>query len=135
MNATEDGASYECVVINDAGYDVAITNLYVRPFIVEHPEDMEPQTGDNITLSCRAEGFPYPSQYRWQKLNTAKNKFEYVTGADGNVLELGPIQFDDFGRYRCCATAPVIDEETCSNTATVTGECTPTSSGECSESQ
>ena len=77
INATEDGGSYECVVINDAGFGVATANLYVRPIIVEDPVDMEPSTGDNITLSCRAESFPYP-EYRWEMMNPDTNMFENV---------------------------------------------------------
>ena len=119
INATEDGGSYECVVINDAGFGVATANLYVRPIIVEDPVDMEPSTGDNITLSCRAESFPYP-EYRWEMMNPATNMF--VTVGSSNVLELNMIQFSNFGMYRCCANAPTINEEMCSNNATVTGE-------------
>ena len=121
ITATDDGGSYECVVINDAGFGVATGNLYVRPNFIEHPMDMEPSTGDNITLSCRAESFPSP-QYRWEMMNRTTNMFEPVTGATSNVLELDSIEFSDFGMYRCCATAPVINEEMCSNNATVTGE-------------
>ena len=121
INATEDGGSYECVVINDAGFGVATANLYVRPIIVEDPVDMEPNTGDNITLSCRAESFPYP-EYRWEMMNPDTNMFENMPGAISNVLELNMIQFSDFGMYRCCANAPTINEEMCSNNATVTGE-------------
>ena len=121
ITATEDGGSYECVVINDAGFDVATGNLYVRPNFVEHPMDMEPSTGDNITLTCRAESFPSP-QYRWEMMNRTTNMFEPVTGATSNVLELNSIEFSNFGMYRCCATAPLINEEMCSNNATVTGE-------------
>ena len=119
VTAAADGGSYECVVLNDAGSGVAVTNLYVRPLIMEHPMDQEPRTGDNITLSCRAESFPYP-EYHWEKLNNMM--FERVTGADSNILELKTIEFNDFGTYRCCATAPRINERACSNNATVTGE-------------
>ena len=121
ITATEDGGSYECVVINDAGFDVATGNLYVRPNFVEHPMDMEPSTGDDITMTCRAESFPSP-QYRWEMMNRTTNMFEPLTGATSNVLELNSIEFSNFGMYRCCATAPLINEEMCSNNATVTGE-------------
>ena len=120
VTAAADGGSYECVVINDAGTGVAVTNLYVRPLIMEHPIDRSASTGDNITLSCRAESFPYP-EYHWEKLNNSM--FERVPGADSNMLELNTIEFNDFGTYRCCATAPQINERACSNNATVTGEC------------
>ena len=121
VNATEDGGRYECVVINAAGSSDQTVTLNVRPNFIEHPMDMEPSTGDNITLSCRAESFPSP-QYRWEMMNRTTNMFEPVTGATSNVLELDSIEFSNFGMYRCCATAPVINEEMCSNNATVTGE-------------
>ena len=60
INATEDGGSYECVVINDAGFGVAIANLYVRPIIVEDPVDMEPSTGDNYHSELSSRELPLP---------------------------------------------------------------------------
>ena len=121
INATENGGVYECVVLNDAGFDVERSMLYVRPLIVEHPMDHLVMNGSNITLSCRAESFPYP-EYRWEMMNPDTNMFENMPGAISNVLELNMIQFSDFGMYRCCANAPTINEEMCSNNATVTGE-------------
>ena len=123
VNATEDGGIYECVVINAAGSDTTTVTLNVRPNFIEHPMDMETNTGDNITLTCRAESFPSP-QYRWEMMNRTTNMFEPVTnGATNNVLELNSIEFSNFGMYRCCATAPdPVNVELCSNNATVTGE-------------
>ena len=122
VNATEDGGLYICVVLNAAGHGLTSVPLYVRPNFIEHPMDMEPSTGDNITLSCRAESFP-PPQYRWEMMNRTTNMFEPVAGATSNVLELNSIEFSDFGMYRCCATAPSpVNAELCSNNATVTGE-------------
>ena len=116
VNATEDGGIYRCFVINAAGSDSQPVTLNVLPNFIEHPMDMETSTGDNITLSCRAESFP-PALNRWEKMNRATNMFEPVTGATSNVLELNSIEFSDFGMYRCCATIVI-----CSNNATITGE-------------
>ena len=122
VNATEDGQFYLCAVLNAAGLGSSPGVLFVRPNFIEHPMDMEPSTGDNITLSCRAESFPSP-QYSWEMMNRTTNMFQPVTGATSNVLELNSIEFSNFGMYRCCATAPApVNVELCSNNATVTGE-------------
>ena len=121
VNATVDGASYECVVMNDAGFGVAITNLYVRPIIVEHPKDMVAHTEDNVTLSCHAESYSYP-KYQWQKYNTTSQSYNTLLGENSNILEFNEVQFSDYGVYRCVATAPVINAVAYSNNATVTCE-------------
>ena len=121
VNATEDGAMYECVAINDAGFDVARSIVYVRPLIVEHPQDQLTSAGANFTLSCRAESFPYP-QYQWQKYNTTSQTYQSLPGENSNVLEFNQVQHSDYGVYRCVATAPVINAVAYSNNATVTGE-------------
>lgn len=120
INATEDGGSYECVVMNDAGFDVAVTNLYVRPIIVKHPQNVEFTSGEQINLSCQAESFPYP-EYRWRMLNTHTNlQFEDIRSQINSDLMLNASHLN-FGIYLCCANAPVINEEACSDNATVTG--------------
>ena len=113
---------YECVATNDAGFGVGRSILYVRPIIVEHPEDQLRFYRDNFTLSCRAESFPYP-KYQWQKYNTTSQSYDTLLGENSNVLEFNQVQFSQYGVYRCVATAPVINAVAYSNNATVTGEC------------
>ena len=122
VNATEDGGSYTCVVVNQAGFDTASVVLYVRPLIVEHPQDQLTSVRENFTLSCRAESFPYP-EYYWEKYNTTSQTYQPLPGESSNVLEFNEVQFSDYGVYRCVATAPVINVVAYSNNATVTGEC------------
>ena len=122
VNATEDGAMYECVAINDAGFGVARSVVYVRPLIVEHPQDLLTSDGENFTLSCRAESFPYP-QYHWEKYNTTSQTYKPLLGERSSLLEFTEVQFNDHGVYRCVATAPVINAVAYSNNYTVTGEC------------
>ena len=121
INATQNGGVYECVVLNDAGFSVVRSTLYVRPLIVEHPMDQLTMNGSNITLRCRAESFPYP-QYQWQKYNTDTLMFEDIIGANEPDYTIDPVEYDHYGDYRCRATAPVINEMAYSNNATVTGE-------------
>ena len=66
INATQDGGMYTCVVVNQAGQDSANVTLYVRPLIVEQPQDQFTRQGDSVTLSCRADSFPSPL-YQWEK--------------------------------------------------------------------
>ena len=120
INATENGGVYECVVLNDAGFTVVRSTLYVRPLIVEHPMDQQTMSGSSITLSCRAESFPRP-QYQWQEYSTDDQMFNDITGANESDYTI-IASYSDHGDYRCRVTAPVIDEIAYSNNATLTGE-------------
>ena len=79
VNATENGGTYECVAFNDAGYGVAQSLMYVRPFIVEQPQDQLIEADHQITLRCHAESFP-PPLYQWQKYNTVCESYENIVG-------------------------------------------------------
>jgi len=96
--------------------------LYVRPTIVEHPEDQLLSYGENFTLSCRAESFPYP-EYQWQKYNTTTQSYYMLSGENSRVLSFNQVEHHDYGIYRCVATVPVINAVAYSNNATVTSEC------------
>ena len=119
------------MVINDAGFSVVRSTLYVNPMIVEHPMDQVAiSVGVTVTFRCRAESFPYP-QYQWQKYNTTNEMFEDISGADQPDYEIGSVTYSDHGYYRCKVTAPVINETVYSNNATLTGEWPHTSSCVC----
>ena len=110
------------MVINDAGFSVARSTLYVSPMIVEHPTDQTTLSGTGpVTFMCRAESFPYP-QYQWQRYNTINEMFEDITGAVLPDYEIGFVSYSSHGYYRCKVTAPVINETVYSNNATLTGE-------------
>ena len=121
INATVDGGNYMCVVVNQAGQETANVTLYVRPLIVEQPRNQLTSQGSTTTLSCRADSFPSP-RYEWEKFNTTSGEFELLTGEFARTLEFNSVEFDDFGEYRCVATAPIINAEDISSNATVTGE-------------
>ena len=121
VNATEDGGSYTCIIVNQAGFDTATVALYVRPLIVEHPKDQMASAGENVTLSCLAESFPYP-EYQWQKYNTTSVLYNTLSGEKRNTLKFNQVQYSDYGFYRCVATAPVINVTVYSNNTTLTGK-------------
>ena len=121
VNATEDGGEYRCVVSNAAGNDSDNATLNVRPVITVQPiETLLTSNGSIEQLVCVADAFPAP-EYQWEKFNATSGEFELLTGESARTLEFNPVVFDDFGEYRCVATAPVISAEVISNNATVTG--------------
>ena len=121
INATQDGGMYTCVVVNQAGQDSANVTLCVRPLIVDQPQDQFTRQGDSVTLSCRADSFPSPL-YQWEKYNTTSESYYQLPGETNRTLVFGSVQFNDFGDYRCVATAPVIGDTDTSDNATITGE-------------
>ena len=121
VNATENGGTYECVTINDAGFAVVRSTLFVSPLIVEHPQDQLAMNSDNITLVCHAESFPFP-RYQWQKYNRTAEEFQDVAGANDPEYSIVSVTFSDYGDYRCMATSPMINQIAYSNNATVTGK-------------
>ena len=64
VNATENGGTYTCVVVNVAGYDSDEVELFVQPTITRQPESVLTLAGGNVSLSCEADSFPAPS-YSW----------------------------------------------------------------------
>ena len=122
INATQDGGMYTCVVVNQAGQDSANVTLYVRPLIVDQPQDQFTRQGDSVTLSCHADSFPSPL-YQWEKYNTTSESYYQLPGETNRTLEFSSVEFDNFGDYRCVATAPVIGDTDTSDNATITGEC------------
>ena len=121
VNAAEDGGEYRCVVSNAAGNDSDNATLNARPVITVQPiETLLTSNGSSEQLVCVADAFP-AAEYQWEKLNATSEEFEPLTGESATTLEFNPVVFDDFGKYRCVATVPVINAEATSNNATVTG--------------
>ena len=121
INATQDGGMYTCVVVNQAGQDSANVTLYVRPLIVDQPQDQFTRQGDSVTLSCHADSFPSPL-YQWEKYNTTSESYYQLPGETNLTLEFSSVEFDDLGDYRCVATAPVIGDIDISDNTTIIGE-------------
>ena len=120
VNATENGGSYECYVFNEAGYENNSTTLYVRPVITEQPIDQFVDVEETVTLSCRADSFPAP-EYQWEIMNRATRMFEPIENATDSTFTISSISYNDYGNYRCVATAIGIAENATSLPALITG--------------
>ena len=122
ITAPEDGGTYDCVVLNDAGFGYASGVLYLPPEFVVHPVDMLASEGDAFNLTCLAESFPYPS-YQWQMMSRTTMEYVDIPGENNTYLEFVNVTFNEFGRYRCVAINTingVMMNET-SNSSVVTG--------------
>uniref|UniRef100_A0A1X7SUG8 Ig-like domain-containing protein n=1 Tax=Amphimedon queenslandica TaxID=400682 RepID=A0A1X7SUG8_AMPQE len=118
INATEDGGSYSCYVVNAAGVESNTTTLYVIPVITEDPREVFTDVNETVTLSCSADSFPAPN-YQWEMMNRTSGYFEPLTGQTSYQLTLH-IEYDLYGMYRCVATADGIKENATSTRALVT---------------
>ena len=115
------GGVYTCIAINDAGSDNASVTLYVSPEISQDPENEYVQNGDTVTLSCNADSFPAP-EYQWEMMNRTSGEFEPIDGETNTTLVIDPIDYDDYGTYRCEVTTPTINENITSEEAVITGK-------------
>ena len=121
INATLNGGSYECVVINEAGLGRDDTTLYVRPVITQQPMDVETEADDIVTLTCIADSFPAP-EYQWEMMNRTSGEFEPIDGETDTTLVFDYIDYEDYGTYRCEVTTPTINETITSEEAVITGK-------------
>ena len=121
VNATRDGGDYLCYVINGAGVEMNRTTLFVRPAITENPENVYTNVDETVSLSCRADSYPTPN-YQWEMMNRAIGWYELIANETSYTLTLDSIMFDEYGRYRCVATANGIEGNATSTSALVTGK-------------
>ena len=120
VNITNDGGSYTCLVINEAGVGREDTILYVRPVITVQPMDVLTEAGQQVILTCLADSFPALT-YQWEMMNRTTMNFDTLTGENSTSLVFSSIQFEQYGRYRCRATTPTIDVNVTSDAALITG--------------
>ncbi|XP_019855188.1 PREDICTED: receptor-type tyrosine-protein phosphatase F-like isoform X3 [Amphimedon queenslandica] len=118
VNGT-DGGNYTCIAVNEAGYDNGTVSLLIIPEILTNPEEQYAEVGDDVTLTCRADSFPAPN-YQWEMMNRTNGYFEPLTGQTSYVLTLESISYEEYGMYRCVATADGIEENATSTPALVT---------------
>ena len=125
VTAPMHGGTYDCIVINDAGTEFDSGTLYVHPTIVQDPVDTLAEAGTTISLTCLAESFPFPT-YQWQMMDRDSGLYENLAGETESILTLSPVQFNDYGRYRCVATNVIdgIERTVNSSSALVTGKLT-----------
>ena len=125
ITAPVHGGTYDCVVVNAAGFDYDSVTLYVRLEIVQDPVDTLTESGASVSLTCVAESFPFPTQ-QWQILDMDSGLYDDILGQTGTALSLSPVQFEDYGRYRCVATNVMdgIESTVNSSSALLTGKLT-----------
>ena len=114
------GGMYTCIVSNAAGSDNTSTSLYVFPYFVTQPTDIEVTNGTSITLLCDAMAFPNPD-YQWERAGgeTFRGNIETST----QTLVISPVMFGDEGNYYC--TASSLNVTIRSENTTVTGNAYP----------
>ena len=112
------GGDYTCVVFNDAGFDIASVTLYISPEILLEPMNVYTDDNELVMLTCEADSFP-PPEYQWQMMEA---QFDDLVGEINSTLVFDPVDFSDFGTYRCVVTTPIINETVMSAGAIITGK-------------
>ena len=111
------GGMYTCVVTNAAGSDSDSTFLFIAPYFIIEPVNVETANGSLVTLQCVAEAFPSPN-YQWAR--TDGEPIREVLGTGENTFIFNPVIFGDEGDYYCNATSR--NETERSQDATLTGK-------------
>lgn len=97
-----DGGLYTCLATNLAGVGEASGTLNLVPEFVVQPQGANTTVGSTLTLTCVAEAFPSPST-QWQKMNRMTGVFEDIPSQTSTTLTFSPVEYSDFGMYRCQA--------------------------------
>ena len=134
-----DAGSYSCVVTNEAGMDTAEYELFIEPNIITSPQDEEVDVGVSVVFTCVAEGVPV-SSIAWEYVGDGEGPvggqapvsgsslgeiIAIVTGETvTSTLTLDPVQYDDYGLYRCVAISNILmmNLTAVSDTAVLTGK-------------
>ena len=96
------GGMYTCVVTNAAGSDSDSTFIFIAPYFISEPVNLEATNGTSVTLQCVAEAFPSPS-YLWARTDRQPIREEVITAS--NLLNIDPVLFGYQGDYYCIATS------------------------------
>ena len=91
------GGWYYCIISNPAGFDIVKITVFIRPFILQEPDNIEVESGTMVTANCEADGFPAPT-YQWMYVRTG----QLVT--TDPLLELS-VSADIGGEYQCVAAS------------------------------
>lgn len=98
----ENGGVYTCRISNAAGNSSSSITLFIEPYITQFPPNITlTNSGALVTLLCDADGFPAPN-ISWVKVSDIG--VDETVSNSGN-LTLSPITHNDFGMYRCIASA------------------------------
>lgn len=76
----------------------ATLRVEYAPQILEHPQNVDPETGEGATLTARADGNPTPA-VQWQVSTDGALTFSDVMGATSPTLELTDQRYADSGTY------------------------------------
>jgi hypothetical protein len=111
----DSGGEYTCVVSNLAGSHNTSTFLFVYPYFLSHPGDVQVSLGSLILLTCDAVGFPSP-EYLWQRVD----EMQIMGSAVIDRRDLNTTaKLGDEGEYYCTAFGRGISIQ--SQSAFVTG--------------
>nr|XP_057936329.1 cell adhesion molecule 1b isoform X3 [Doryrhamphus excisus] len=109
VSKEDDGVPVDCIVDHPAANDLlaqrSLEVLY-KPevkIVVTYPEGLT-REGDNLDLTCIAEGKPHPHQISWLRVDEDVPPHAVVTGADLYIENLNK-SFN--GTYRCVASNAV----------------------------
>ena len=97
------GGTYDCLIINNAGFGIDSSILFIIPEFVVHPQDKELKQMQTLRLKCEVEGFPFP-YIQWEKKNRETGIYEETPCVDVTEFFISSVAFSDFGMYRCVAT-------------------------------
>ena len=115
VNASH-GGMYQCVVINNAGFEIVDTNQSVAPLFIVQPQSISREVDEDANFTCEAVSFPNP-HYRWQRY--VDGQFEDIPDASTSVLTF-QVTSSSFRRYRCVAS--ISDADVYSSEALLTGK-------------
>ncbi len=98
ISGSQNGGRYILVVLNEAGIDVIIRNLYFLPEFLEEPQDVLTNVNQTVSFNVAVDGSPFPS-FQWQRL--VNGSFEDLPGENQTTLQFSPVGYGDAGVYRC----------------------------------
>ena len=71
-----------------------------QPFVTIHPPTMTYQAGDNVSIKCQVNGFPFPS-LMWYKDGLQLESSEKISSNNDGLLVIRNAQLLDAGEYEC----------------------------------
>ena len=115
------GGTYDCLIINNAGFGIDSSILFIIPEIVVHPQRKNLERMQTLILNCEVDGFPFP-HIQWEKKNRKSGIYEKTPCVDVTVFIISSVNFSDLGMYRCVASNVIngVEYNATSSTALVT---------------